>query len=239
MHPPSPSAPRNNTPTALVAIWKPRGPTSHDVINAMRRITHERTVGHAGTLDPLASGVLVIGIGREATRRLAGVVSTTKEYRAAIRLGATSTTDDAEGTITETDTIEEPPSEDVVAVVAASFVGTIAQTPPIYSAIKIGGTPAHRRVRRGEQVVLAPRQVRIAAITILRYAWPELDLEIACGPGTYIRSLAHDIGVALHVGGYLTALERTRVGDFTKNDAITIEAFAARWSAGTFAASPS
>ncbi|MBI4433996.1 tRNA pseudouridine(55) synthase TruB [Candidatus Uhrbacteria bacterium] len=215
----------------MIALWKPRGPTSHDIVNAVRRITGERRVGHAGTLDPLASGVLVMGIGRESTRTLDTVVRGEKEYIATIRLGATSTTDDAEGTITAHagSTAAPPPTTARIADALRAFVGRIAQTPPVYSAVKLHGTPAHRRMRRGETVILASRMVDVHAIDVLSYAWPELQLRIVCGAGVYIRAIARDLGHTLGVGGYLTALERTRVGIYTSATAQTVEAFAAWW----------
>ncbi|MBI2483145.1 tRNA pseudouridine(55) synthase TruB [Candidatus Uhrbacteria bacterium] len=215
----------------ITAIWKPIGPTSHDIVNAIRRITGERRVGHAGTLDPLASGVLVIGIGRESTRTLDAIVRGEKEYVATIRLGATSTTDDAEGTITAYagNTAAAPPTTTQVTDALRAFVGRIAQTPPAYSAVKLHGTPAYRRMRRGETVTLASRMVDVHAIDVLSYAWPELQLRIVCGAGVYIRAIARDLGHALGVGGYLTALERTRVGTHTHATAQTVEAFAAWW----------
>lgn len=212
----------------LVAIAKPRGPTSHDIVDVVRRITGERCVGHAGTLDPMAEGVLVVGIGRAATKQLASVVGTEKEYIATIRFGATSTTDDAEGTITErSDAV--PPTLDDVTRVLPRFIGRIEQTPPVFSAIKIAGKPAHRRVRRGEDVRLAPRTVTIHSIDIRSYAWPDLTLHITCGAGTYIRALARDLGNALGVGGHLIALTRTRVGPYVLEEALTLDALHEHW----------
>ena len=214
------------TASTTIAIWKPKGPTSHDIVDAVRRITGEQRVGHAGTLDPMAEGVLVIGIGREATKQLATIVGHEKEYIATIRLGATSTTDDAEGEMTENPNakIQMPNREDIERVLPR-FIGLISQQPPAYSALKIRGVPAHRRVRRGEEVTLAPREVTIRTIDVLAYAWPTLDLRVTCGPGVYIRALARDIGAALGCGGYLTALARTRVGTFMKESAQTLEQF--------------
>ncbi|MDP3771408.1 MAG: tRNA pseudouridine(55) synthase TruB [bacterium] len=213
---------------SIVAIWKSKGPTSHDVVDAVRRITGERRVGHAGTLDPMAEGVLVVGIGREATRQLASEVAKEKEYVASVCLGATSTTDDAEGVITETQNAERKMQNDIEDALKR-FIGHIQQVPPMYSAVKIKGTPAHRRMRRGEEVHLTPRVVDITLIDLLRYEWPQLELRVVCGPGTYIRALARDIGERLGVGGYLTALTRTRVGTHTEATALTLEEFRTRW----------
>lgn len=212
----------------ILAIWKPKGPTSHDVVDAVRRITDERRVGHAGTLDPMAEGVLVIGIGREATKRLATIVGHEKEYVATIRLGATSDTDDAGGMVSES-VVQGPVNQEDVERVLPLFIGRIKQVPPAYSAVKIKGTPAHRRVRRGEEVQLAPRIVTVHSIDLLRYEWPQLELRVVCGPGTYIRALARDIGERLGVGGHLTALTRTRVGTSTEAIAMTIEQLRERW----------
>lgn len=231
----------------ILAIWKPKGPTSHDVVDAVRRITGERRVGHAGTLDPMAEGVLVIGIGREATKRLREITDTEKEYIATTQFGATSSTDDAEGEITPVSSLRGAKSDeaiprDTIEETLKQFIGRIEQVPPAYSAVKVRGQPAHRRMRRGEEIELKPRIVEIKQIKLLEYAPPPtpplkegegrggtLTLHVVCGPGTYIRALARDIGRVLGVGGYLTALERTRVGAFTKADALTIEQFRERW----------
>lgn len=234
----------------ILSIWKPKGPTSHDIVDAVRRITGERRVGHAGTLDPMAEGVLVIGIGREATKQLAIIVAKEKEYVATVQFGATSTTDDAEGKIIPTSTFSpsrregevEGVERTAVGRVLPQFIGRIEQVPPAYSAVKIKGTPAHRRVRRGEEIELKPRVVEIKDIELLEYVPPPtpplkageglggiLTLRIVCGPGTYIRALARDIGQALGTGAYLTALTRTRVGTYTRENALTIEQFRELW----------
>lgn len=237
------------SPPTTIAIWKPKGPTSHDVVDAVRRITGERRVGHAGTLDPMAEGVLVIGIGREATRELHAVVDSEKEYVATIQLGATSDTDDAEGVISES-VNQESVNQEGVERILSQFVGNIEQVPPAYSAVKVRGKPAHRRMRAGEHVRLEPRTIEIKEIELLEYLPPRvgkhrvlndrtpdveelevgtLSLRIVCGPGTYIRALARDIGQALGTGAYLTALTRTHVGTYTKATALTIEQFRERW----------
>lgn len=207
---------------SFLNINKPKGMTSHDVVDVVRKVTGERRVGHAGTLDPLASGVLVIGVGREATRQLAEIVQKDKEYQATIKLGATSTTDDAEGKIVEQSVNQPPRSEDVQAILS-QFEGEILQQPPIYSSIKIRGLPAHRRVRRGEAVELEPRPVIIHEIELLNFTWPLVDLRILCGPGVYIRSLARDLGKKLGTGGYLEELTRTRVGQYRLKDSATLD----------------
>lgn len=217
---------------SIVAIRKPKGPTSHDIVDAVRRITRERRVGHAGTLDPMAEGVLVIGIGREATKRLADVVRGEKEYIATVQLGATSTTDDAEGEISESVSRESVSREDIERALT-QFIGHIQQVPPVYSAVKVRGKPAHRRVRKGEEVRLAAREVEIRELTLLEFQISnfKFQIRIVCGPGVYIRALARDLGAALGVGGYLAALTRTRVGQYTIDDAMTVEEFGRKWGA--------
>src|SRR3989344_3760807 len=205
----------------IVAIRKPVGPTSHDVIDDIRHITGQRTVGHAGTLDPLASGVLVVGIGRDATRKLAEMVKKEKEYEAEISFGRESTTDDVEGEKREIS--NKKPSLSEIEETIRKFIGAIEQTPPIYSSVKLKGHPAHRLARRGEKVILKPRSVEIKKIKILSYNYPCLKIRVVTGPGVYIRALARDIGRALGVGAYLSGLMRTRVGDFTFNSALTVD----------------
>ncbi len=203
-------------------IYKPKGPTSFDIIRGIQRALGQRKgIGHAGTLDPLASGVLVIGIGREATKKLGEIVGKEKEYLAEIHLGATSTTDDAEGDLTETGAAPVESAE--VAKAVGSFKGTISQTPPIYSALKIGGKPAYKFARKGQSVEMKPREAKIFEAEILDYKWPTLKVRFVTGPGVYVRALARDIGEKLSVGGYLAALERTRVGEFTIANSITLE----------------
>ncbi|MFH0779660.1 MAG: tRNA pseudouridine(55) synthase TruB [Parcubacteria group bacterium] len=212
----------------IIAVYKPKGPTSHDMIDKIRRITGVKRVGHAGTLDPLASGVLVVGIGREATRTLDAEVKKEKEYIATIKFGETSETDDEEGILMAKHGIYSVPSEDYptssqIETTMKKFIGEISQIPPAYSALKIKGTPAYKLARSGKKVNLEPRKVFIKEIEILKYEWPLLKIKVVCGPGVYIRSLARDIGEALGVGGYMSALERTRVGDFTVEQAIDLD----------------
>jgi len=197
----------------IFAVYKPKGPTSHDVIERLRKETGIKKIGHAGTLDPLASGVLVVGVGREATKRLATIVKKEKEYLAVIKLGETSTTDDEEGQKKESPISKKPNYKEVERVVQ-KFEGKILQTPPAYSAVKIKGKEAYKLARRGQKPNLGPRPVEIKEIKILKYQWPYLKLKVTTGPGVYIRSLARDIGRELETGAYLAELERTRVGDF-------------------------
>jgi len=209
----------------IFAIYKPKGPTSHDVINKLRKVTEVKKIGHAGTLDPKACGVLVVGVGREATKRLGEVVKKEKEYLATIKLGEQSTTDDSEGEKKKYE-VKNIPLLKSIKQVSSHFEGEIEQIPPVYSAVKIKGRPAHRRVRKGEKVELKPRKVLITDIEVIEYDWPEIKIKVVTGPGVYIRSLARDIGKELGVGGYLADLERIRVGEFSKQEAITVQQLA-------------
>lgn len=209
---------------SIIAINKPKGITSHDVVNRVRRITGIKRVGHGGTLDPLASGVLVVAIGREYTKQLDLYVKGKKEYLAEITLGFHSTTDDSEGEKTQIIVDSIPDSESVTKIVK-SFLGDIHQTPPNYSSIKISGVPAHRRMRRRENIELKPRLVKIYDIELISYYYPILKLRVSTGPGVYIRALARDIGEKLNTGGYLSELKRTKVAEFSIEDAITLDEF--------------
>lgn len=206
----------------MIAVYKPVGPTSFDMIYKIRKITGIKKVGHAGTLDPLASGVLVVGIGREATKKLGTELKKEKEYVAKICLGMESTTDDAEGEITEFEVSQIPELVDIEKVIP-KFEGDIEQIPPIYSALKVKGKRAYKYAREGQELTLGARQVLIKEIEILSYEWPFLELRVVTGPGVYIRSLARDIGKELSVGGYLVGLERTRVGEYSVDEAYTLE----------------
>ena len=201
-------------------VNKPPGPTSHDIVARVRRMLGRKVkVGHAGTLDPFAEGVLVLCVGG-ATRLAEFVQRKTKRYSASIRLGATSTTGDPEGEITETPPHAAVPDEPTIRDALGRFVGEIQQTPPAHSAVKIDGRRAYKLARDGQRPVLPPRTVTISELTLLRYDWPLLEIDVKCGSGTYIRSLASDIGDALGVGGYCTKLTRTAVGEFHLDNAI-------------------
>lgn len=210
--------------TGIFAIYKTVGPTSHDIINQLRQITGITKIGHAGTLDPLASGVLVVGIGRKATRELGNILKHDKEYLAKIKFGYFSATDDAEGAKNEVIIKNIPTFQEVQATIKF-FIGKILQTPPAFSAIKLKGQAAYKLARRGIKPELSPRLVEVKNMEIINYNWPDLELKINCGSGVYIRAIARDLGTKLGVGGYLAGLERTRVGDFTKKDALTLEHF--------------
>lgn len=204
----------------IFAIYKLKGPTSNDVLEELRRMTGIRKIGHAGTLDPLAKGVLVVGISK-GTKLLAEIVGKEKEYIAKIQFGATSETDDEEGKKTKIKVVEKPTLKEVRKIVY-NFKGEILQKPPVYSAIKIKGKEAYKLARKGRMPELAPRKVEIKNIKIIKYRWPYLWLKVITGPGVYIRVLARDIGEGLKVGGYLADLERIRVGKFLKEKALTI-----------------
>jgi tRNA pseudouridine55 synthase len=209
------------TESGLVVVDKPGGMTSHDVVARVRRLAGTRKVGHAGTLDPMATGVLVLGINR-ATRLLGHLMLTEKAYDATIRLGVTTTTDDAEGealATAATDGLEEA----TIRRVLSGFVGEIDQVPTAVSAIKVEGRRAYQRVRDGEQVELTPRSVTIHDLTVHDVSGPEVRISVRCSSGTYIRAIARDAGAALGVGGHLTALRRTAVGKFGLDQARTLE----------------
>jgi tRNA pseudouridine55 synthase len=213
----------------VYVIWKPKGPSSNGVLEELRRITGIGKIGHAGTLDPLAEGVLVVGIGRKGTKKLSNLVKSEKEYLAEIRLGIESTTDDEEGEKREVE-VKDPPTIDAVRGAVSQFKGETLQTPPIYSAVKVKGQEAYKLARRGIKPNLKPRKVLIRELEILDYQWPILKLRAVTGSGVYIRALARDIGQELGTGGYLAELERTRVGPFSKADALTVGQFRERWA---------
>ncbi|MGL6096991.1 MAG: tRNA pseudouridine(55) synthase TruB, partial [Fimbriiglobus sp.] len=207
----------------LIVIDKPGGMTSQDVVYRVKKWFPRGTkVGHTGTLDPLATGVLVVCVG--TATRLADIVQAMgKSYASRFRFGATSDTDDADGTVIPTPIQDPtPPSEADVRAALARFVGDIEQLPPAYSALKIGGRRSHALARSGTAVSHAPRPVRVDAVRLVGYAWPFADVEIDCGKGTYIRSIARDTGEILGVGGLVETLRRTRIGPFTPDAAATI-----------------
>ncbi len=210
----------------LVNINKPAGRTSHDVVAAIRkRLPRSLRVGHSGTLDPFATGVLVLCIG-PATRLADYVQRQPKRYLAEVILGATSTTGDIEGEITPyPQSGAGCPSEKQLTETIANFVGDIQQIPPAHSAIHVNGERAYKLARQGKDVKLAARTVTIHAISVVSYEFPKLVIDVRCGSGTYIRSLARDIGEQLGVGGYCSKLTRTEIGVFQLSDAITIDEF--------------
>ena len=212
----------------LVVVDKPGGLTSHDVVSRLRRLAHTRKVGHAGTLDPMATGVLVLGVGK-ATRLLTHLVLADKAYTATIRLGQATVTDDAEGDLVSSASAAELTADDVRAAMVP-LTGDIAQVPSSVSAIKIAGQRSYQRVRDGETVALEPRPVTVRRFDATAFRPHgdvlDVDVEVECTSGTYIRALARDLGAALGVGGHLTALRRTRVGPFDLAQARTLDELA-------------
>jgi tRNA pseudouridine55 synthase len=211
----------------LVVVDKPGGLTSHDVVSRVRRLAGTRKVGHAGTLDPMATGVLVLGVNR-ATRLLGHLMLTEKRYDATIRLGVATTTDDAEGEVVSTSSTAAL-DEATVRSAAAEFVGDLMQVPTAVSAIKVDGKRAYQRVREGEDVELAARPVTVHELTVTDVRDSdgiELDLSVRCSSGTYIRAIARDLGARLGVGGHLTALRRTAVGPYDLAAAHTLDELA-------------
>jgi tRNA pseudouridine55 synthase len=231
-------------PDGLVVVDKPAGWTSHDVVARVRRILGTRKVGHAGTLDPMATGVLVLGVGR-ATRLLGHLALTDKTYEATIRLGATTTTDDAEGEVLaaapEAVRAADVGTDRVVAAMAA-LTGVIEQVPASVSAVKVGGVRAYARVRAGEQVQLTARRVTVSEFTLLARrdgatgrpddAGDDVDVLVACSSGTYVRALARDLGAALGCGGHLVALRRTSAGPFAVSAALGLDELAVAGASG-------
>jgi tRNA pseudouridine55 synthase len=210
----------------IVVVDKPAAMTSHDVVGRCRRIFSTRRVGHAGTLDPMATGVLVIGVER-ATKILGLLSATSKSYAAAIRLGQTTTTEDAEGELLQSVSAEHLTDRDIGAAMAP-LRGDIEQVPSSVSAIKVGGRRAYQLVREGQEVELRSRAVRIdrfEVVAVRRGAdgVVDLDVEVDCSSGTYIRALARDLGAGLGVGGHLTSLRRTRVGRFGLDEARSLD----------------
>ena len=194
-------------------IYKPAGPTSHDMVDRVRKLSGIKRVGHAGTLDPFAEGVLIVAVGREYTKQLGKFLKQDKTYRAVIHLGAESDTGDPTGNIIEVQPQLKPALKEVREILK-QFKGEIEQIPPAFSAIKIKGRKAYELARKGIRLDLKPRKVRIYTIKILKYRWPYLEIETRVSSGTYIRSLAKDIGQALKTGGYLKKLIRTKIRRF-------------------------
>jgi tRNA pseudouridine55 synthase len=205
----------------LLVIDKPPGMTSHDVVQRVRRWAKQRRVGHLGTLDPLATGVLPLALG-EATKLSQLLTLGRKVYRGEITLGIETTTYDREGEVTA----EMPgpwPARDLVDKALEPFRGEIDQVPPPYSALKRGGEPAYKRARRGEEVILDPRPLTIYRLEVTAYEAPRVAVEVECSAGTYLRSLAHDLGASLGTGGHLSDLCRTRSGPFLLDQAVTLD----------------
>lgn len=219
--------PPRPTPTGVLVIDKPLGMTSTHLCRVIKRrlmnggSPKRIKVGHGGTLDPLATGIVVILIGK-ATPLCQRIMAGEKRYLAEIDLSHVSTTDDGEGVITPVE-VALPPGREAVEHACAGFAGWIMQRPPVYSALKIAGRAAYDFARRGEEPKLEPRAVEVKSLDIVSYEWPRLVIDVGCGRGVYIRSLARDIGGALGAGGMLTGLRRTRVGRFTLDQAVHID----------------
>jgi tRNA pseudouridine55 synthase len=204
----------------ILVINKPPGRTSHDVVGCIRGLTHQKRVGHAGTLDPMATGVLLVCLGR-ATRVSEYLMASDKTYRAVMRLGVETDTYDADGRVVATQpvNVDESGLRDVL----ARFAGSIDQVPPMYSALKLAGKPLYKLARKGVEVRREARRVTIHSIALQEWRSPDATIDVRCTPGTYIRSLAHDIGAALGCGAHLTALTRLASGSFTIEDAVKLE----------------
>lgn len=213
---------------SLLNINKPNGMTSHDVVAKIRRATGIKKVGHAGTLDPMATGVLIICLG-QATRLSQYVMGHDKTYRARVRLGITTDTDDAEGQITQTADIDETTiTQQRIEAELPQFIGNLEQIPPMYSAIKKGGKKLYELARQGQTVELEPRSITIHKINFIEWNFPEFTIEVSCSAGTYIRSLARDIGETIHTGAHLAGLQRTAIGDhveFHIQNAVDLQTF--------------
>jgi tRNA pseudouridine55 synthase len=216
--------------SGILVLDKPLGLTSMTAVAAVRRRAGGVRTGHAGTLDPLATGVLVLALGR-ATRSIERLMATEKRYRTEIDLTAFTTTDDREGERTEV-AAAAPPDEAAVRAALARFTGTIQQRPPAFSAMKVGGRRAYAAARKGTPMELAPRPVRVDAIEPVAYRWPLVTLDIRCGKGFYVRSLARDLGVALGTGGHCASIRRTAVGPFTLDEARPLDALPQRLATG-------
>ena len=225
----------------FLLIDKPRGITSHDVIDEVRNVTGEKRVGHAGTLDPNATGLLIVGVGRESTKKLGEIAGKRKTYEAEIVLGVERTTDDVEGEIvnrsrnqvgashrakSERDDKTAMKSIPVLSNIESaleSFTGEQEQVPPVYSAIKLKGRKAYELARRGKKPELQPRKVHIYSIELLSYKFPKLEIRTDVSSGTYIRALTRDIGRELGTGAYLNNLNRTKIGNFSVDDAVKLK----------------
>lgn len=205
----------------IYLIDKEAGWTSFDVVAKMRGIMGVKKIGHAGTLDPFATGLLIVLVGKDATKRQDEYMKQDKEYEATLELGKVSTTGDPEGEISSAGASSTVAQEKIEKVLK-KFIGDIEQVPPAHSAIKVNGKKAYELARKGKDVKLKSRKVIIHNIEIIGYSWSFLKIVVTCGSGTYIRSLARDIGEALETGAYLKELRRTKIGDFNAIDAVKV-----------------
>ncbi len=211
----------NAAPAGLLPVDKPAGPTSHDVVARARRVLGTRRVGHAGTLDPFATGLLLLVVGW-ATRLAEYLSGLEKTYEATVRLGSVTDTDDSTGTIVATHDHWRDITPEEIASAAAGLVGEIDQVPPAYSAKKRGGERAYARARRGEHVALEPVRVVVRELRVLSVALPDVEVAVRCSAGTYVRALGRDLGERLGVGGHVHALRRTAIGPLRVEDAVTL-----------------
>jgi tRNA pseudouridine55 synthase len=219
-----------NVVSGVLVVDKPVGLTSHDVVQIIRRGTGIRRAGHTGTLDPRASGVLVILVG-PAVRLSEYVSASDKRYQATVLLGASTDTYDAEGTILSTRSVEDV-TEESFAEILQTFIGEIIQVPPPYSAVKVKGRKAYEMAREGEEVTLEPRTINVYSLEILEWSLPEVVIDVYCSSGTYVRSLANDLGKALGTGAHLVGLRRTKNGRFTLRDAVPLRRLQDSFNAG-------
>ena len=210
-----------NLVSGFILINKKSGPTSHDIVDNLRRITGIRKIGHAGTLDPFATGVLLMAIGRQATKRIDQFVKKDKTYIATLELGASTDTHDREGQKTKQDNFEKPDKE-TVELVVKDFIGQQEQIPPMFSAKKVAGKKLYDLARKGIEIERKASLINIYSINIVEFSWPTLIIEVTCSTGTYIRSLANDIGKKLKCGAYLEELERTAIENFQIKNAYNI-----------------
>jgi len=221
-----------NIVSGVLVVDKPIGMTSHDVVQIIRRGTGIRRAGHTGTLDPRASGVLVVLIG-PAVRLSEYVSASDKRYQATIRLGSATDTYDAEGVVTSSGSVENITEEQFVDSLQ-KFVGEIEQVPPPYSAVKVQGRKAYEMAREGEEIELAPRKIQVYSLDLLEWDSPEAVVDVFCSSGTYVRSLANDLGTALGCGAHLVGLRRTKSGRFTLRDAVPLRRLQEAFTAGNW-----
>lgn len=206
----------------VLLIDKPTGMTSHDVVDRVRRVTRMKRIGHAGTLDPIATGLLIVLVGK-ATKLSQYLMSLDKEYEGTVTLGVTTNTQDIEGEVVSTRPVP-PLSEAEVNAALQGFVGDQYQMPPMFSAKKKDGVPLYKLARKGQDVEREPRFIRVSSFELLRFALPELDVRVRCSKGTYVRTLAHDLGEKLGCGAHLSALRRTATDRFTVAQAVPLAA---------------
>ena len=206
--------------SGFLLVNKPNGPTSHDIIDELRKITGIRKIGHAGTLDPFASGLLIVAVGRQATKAISRFVKMDKEYIAELELGRTSDTYDRTGKII---VVQDPEiiRQEQIENILKKFIGKQKQLPPMYSAKKVGGQKLYELARRGATISRAPSEIEIFRLELLTYRWPKLKIKIHCSSGTYVRTLAYDLGLSLGCGALVSELERTAINGYNLSEAWT------------------